>query len=138
MYLRNRSPTSSFKGATPYERWHGVKPNVEHLRVFGCKVYAHVPAEKRKKLDQKAEKGVFVGYLEGSKGYKIYIPETQKFIRSRDVVFRENSFGNSERDTDSEAASTLDIISEEKQPESDPVEKLEFVASDEEDSPEVE
>ena len=31
VYLRNRSPTSSFKGATPYERWHGVKPNIEHL-----------------------------------------------------------------------------------------------------------
>ena len=29
VYLRNRSPTSSFKGATPYERWHGVKSNVE-------------------------------------------------------------------------------------------------------------
>ena len=133
VYLRNRSPTSSFKGATPYERWHGVKPNVEHLRVFGCNVYVHVPAEKRKKLDQKALKGIFVGYLEGSKGYKIYIPETRKFIRSRDVVFRENSFGNSDRDTDSEAASTLDIVSEEKQPQSDPVERIEFVASDEED-----
>ena len=111
VYLRNRSPTSSFKGETPYERWHGVKPNVEHLRVFGCNVYAHVPSEKRKKLDEKAVKGVFVGYLEGSKGYKIYVPETRKFIRSRDVKFRETSFGQSDLTPDDDnTPDTLDVL----------------------------
>ena len=55
VYLRNRSPTSRFKGETPYERWYGVKPKVDHLRVFGSKVYAHIPDEKRKKLDPKAD-----------------------------------------------------------------------------------
>ena len=25
VYLRNMSPTSSFKGETPYERWYGGK-----------------------------------------------------------------------------------------------------------------
>ena len=36
-YLRNRCPTSSFKGATPYERWFGVKPDVNNLqRIYSC------------------------------------------------------------------------------------------------------
>ena len=100
VYLRNRSPTSSFKGATPFEKWHGVKPDVGHLRAFGCNVFMHVPDEKRQKLDKKAVKGIFVGYPEGSKGYKIFIPESKKFSRSRDVKFLENSFNHSDLATD--------------------------------------
>ena len=52
----------------------------------------HIPDEKRRKLDPKAVKGVFVGYPEGRKGYKIYIPESKKFAASRDVTFMEKSF----------------------------------------------
>jgi hypothetical protein len=33
--LLNRSPTKSVKGKTPYEAWHGRKPQVAHLRTFG-------------------------------------------------------------------------------------------------------
>ena len=106
VYLRNRSPTSSFKGATPYERWHGVKPDVGHLRAWGCNIYMHVPDEKRTKLEKKAEKGIFVGYPEGSKGYKIFNPETRKFARSRDVKFLESSFGRSDLDT----SGTLKVV----------------------------
>ena len=91
-YLRNRCPTSSFKGETPHERWFGVKPDVDHIRVFGCMVYVHIPDEKRRKLDPKAVKGIFVGYPQGKKGYKIYIPESKKFVASRDVTFMEKSF----------------------------------------------
>ena len=92
VYLRNMSPTSSFKGETPYERWYGVKPNVDHLRIFGCNVYVHIPDEKRRKLDPKAFKGIFVGYPDGCKGYKIFVPETRRMYRSRDVKFLERSF----------------------------------------------
>ena len=91
-YLRNRCPTSTFQGATPFERWFGEKPNVDHLRTFGCEVYVHVPDQKRRKLEPKAVKGLFVGYPAGSKGYKIYMPESRKMICSRDVQFLENSF----------------------------------------------
>ena len=50
-YLRNRCPTSTFQGATPYERWFMEKPNVDNLRVFGCVAYVHIPDEKRRKLE---------------------------------------------------------------------------------------
>jgi hypothetical protein len=36
VYVFNRAPTKSLEGVTPYEAWHGKKPNVGHLRVFGC------------------------------------------------------------------------------------------------------
>lgn len=52
-YLRNRTPTTAIKeAATPYEKWYGRKPSVDHLRVFGCVAYAHIPDEERRKLDK--------------------------------------------------------------------------------------
>ena len=78
--------------STPYEYWHNEKPDVSHLKVFGCNVFVHVPDPKRKKLNKKSISSIFVGYPEGSKGHKVYNPDTKKFFRSRDVVLLENSF----------------------------------------------
>ncbi|KAH0658020.1 hypothetical protein KY289_026768 [Solanum tuberosum] len=40
------------------ESWNGRKPTVDHFRILGCIAYAHVPDERRKKLDDKAENDV--------------------------------------------------------------------------------
>ncbi|KAM0989072.1 hypothetical protein ACFX2A_013169 [Malus domestica] len=74
---------------TPQEAWSGYKPKVAHLRVFGCVAYAQVPEAKRRKLDDRGEKCVFVGYSEESKAYKLYNPLTGKIVVSRDVIFSE-------------------------------------------------
>ena len=47
VYLKNRSPTSHLKEMTPLERWSNKKPNVDNLKVFGCKALVHVPEEKK-------------------------------------------------------------------------------------------
>ena len=95
-YLKSRSPTLALVDKTPYEVWFGQKPSVAHVRVFGCEAFVHVPKEKRSKLDNKAEKCIFVGYKDGIKGYKLWNPVTRKVVYSRDVVFREvkNTFRN--------------------------------------------
>ena len=93
-HVRNCSPTCALE-ETPYERWNNEKPDVSVLRVFGCKAYARVPDEKRKKLDPKSQKCIFVGYPTGVKGYKLYDPVKQKMIVRRDVVFIENAFDHS-------------------------------------------
>ena len=59
------------------------------MKVFGCVAYAHIPDQLRKKLDNKGEKCIFIGYSEESKAYKLYNPSTKKFIMSRDVHFIE-------------------------------------------------
>jgi hypothetical protein len=88
-YLKNRSPTRAVPSSTPEEAWTGNKPSVAHLRVFGCTAYAHVPKERRTKLDSKTTKCIFLGYYEGSKAYRLYDPETKKVVKSRDVIFVE-------------------------------------------------
>jgi hypothetical protein len=49
----------------------------------------YVPKEKRTKIEPSGKKGVFVGYSENSKTYKIYVPGQRKIEVSRDVTFRE-------------------------------------------------
>lgn len=88
-YLINRSPTSALVDKTPIEAWLGHKPSLRHLRVFGCEAYAHVPKEKRTKLDNKAVKCIFIGYSYGVKGYKLWDPVAQKVFYSKSVIFRE-------------------------------------------------
>ncbi|KAA0039323.1 copia-type polyprotein [Cucumis melo var. makuwa] len=94
VYMSNRSPTRSLWKKTPQQAWKGRKPSIGHLRVFGCMAYAHIPDQKRGKLDDKSEKNVFVGYDASSKGYKLYNHVTKKTIVSRDVVFDEEASWN--------------------------------------------
>jgi hypothetical protein len=35
VYLNNRTPKRSVFGKTPYEAWHGRKPSLKHLHVYG-------------------------------------------------------------------------------------------------------
>lgn len=93
VYLHNRSPTRALDSATPSEAWTGVKPDVKHLRSFGCTAYAHIPKDERKKFDSNTRKCVFLGYGTETKGYRLYDCERQRVIFSRDVKFNEKESG---------------------------------------------
>lgn len=90
MHILNHAPTKSIKDKSPYEAWTSKKPDISHFCVFGCVAYADVPDDLRKKLDNKSENCIFVGYIEQSKAYRLYNPITEKFIISRDVKFQED------------------------------------------------
>ena len=90
-YLWNRSPTKAVCGKTPYEAWTKEKPRVDTLRVFGCQAFAHVPKDKRKKLDLKSRKCVLLGCGTTTKGYRLYDPV--KVLHARDVIFNEGKCG---------------------------------------------
>lgn len=90
-YTRNRCPTQALEGKTPEEAWSGKKPNVSHMRVFGCLGYTKVPDETRGKLDSKTMKCILLGYCIGTRAYKLLCFESKKIVKSRDVVFVENS-----------------------------------------------
>jgi hypothetical protein len=67
------------------------KPEVSHLKIFGCPVFFHIPKEKRNKLDPSRKKRIFVGYCEVSKAFRIYILGQQHIEISRDVTFDEDA-----------------------------------------------
>jgi hypothetical protein len=66
-YIVNHTPTKALKNITPEEAWTKIKPDVSHFRVFGSIAWAHIPDEKRKALQPKSEKCIFVGYSEDVK-----------------------------------------------------------------------
>eukprot|EP00253_Pinus_taeda_P029735 PITA_29735 len=88
-YILKRCPTKAVMNRVPEEAWSGRKQGVTHMRVFGCVAYAHIPDQLRRKLDNKGEKCIFIGYSEESKAYRLYIPSTKKFFIRRDVQFIE-------------------------------------------------
>ena len=89
VYVRNRLPTTSVAGMTPYEAWYGKKPSVDHLRPLGCVAHVLIPAIRRNKLDAKSHRCFFVGYSTDSHQYRLYDPEANTVLQSRDVVFDE-------------------------------------------------
>jgi len=81
VYLQNRSPHKALGSKTPAEAFTTRRPNVGHLRIFGCLTFSHVPFEKRTKLDPTTKKGILVGYNGVSKAYQIYIPTLRRVVR---------------------------------------------------------
>lgn len=90
IHCKNISPTVAVPNMTPYEKWSGDKPNLEYLRVFGCRAFIHIPKAKRSKWDVKAREMIFVGYCQDRKGYRLIDPVTYEIISARDVHFLEN------------------------------------------------
>ncbi|KAJ3705098.1 hypothetical protein LUZ61_008803 [Rhynchospora tenuis] len=94
VYVQNRCKHASLEDMTPEEAWSGQKPTVKHFKVFGSVAYAHIPDQRRTKLDDKSEKLIFVGYDERSKAYRLYDPTNKKTIISRDVQVNEEATWN--------------------------------------------
>jgi hypothetical protein len=90
----NIIPTRCLSSITLLEALYGSKPAVHNLKVFGCKDFAHIPKENRKKLDAKSIKCIFIGYFSEFKAYKLFDPSTHKVFVSRDVLFHEKEIGN--------------------------------------------
>jgi len=90
VFLQNRLPSKAVKDQTPFEAWYGYKPPLHFLKVFGCLCFTYVPQVKRDKLDKKAAPGIFIGYSNVSKAYKIFQPEGEKIVIIRYVHFMDN------------------------------------------------
>ena len=92
MNVRNRVPHSAIKD-TPFNVFHGTRPNLKQFRVFGCTAYIlHLPQPS--KFEARAREGV---YLESMPHgiYKMLIQNAEnqyKIVESRNVTFNESVF----------------------------------------------
>ena len=67
---------------TPYELFKGRKPNIMHLRVFGCKCYVHNNGKDALgKFDPRSDEAIFLGYSS-------HIRHTKSSIREPCVLRR--------------------------------------------------
>ena len=74
-YLINRLPSAILDFKSPIEILYNKKPNINHLKVFGCTCFVH--KNKIDKLDFTSIKTFFVGYSLEKKGFKCYDPKTR-------------------------------------------------------------
>lgn len=79
-YLINRVATRSLEGVTPYEALRNRRPNVSHLKVFGCVCHARTERAGRKKLDDRSRTLVHLGTEPGSKSYRLYDSHSKRII----------------------------------------------------------
>ena len=74
---------------TPIEVWTGkLATDYKSLHIFGCPVYFHV---EQRKLDSRAKKAVFMGFITGVKGYRLWCPDLKEIVLSRYVTFDESA-----------------------------------------------
>ncbi|GJY91950.1 zinc finger, CCHC-type containing protein [Tanacetum coccineum] len=71
---------------------HGTLPTYDTLKTIGCICYAASLKPHKDKFDPKGIKCVFMGYLSGQKGYKLYNLLTHEVFHSAYVMFLENVF----------------------------------------------
>ena len=93
-YLVNRLPTSTLlDDITPYEiLTNGRKPDLSHLRVWGCDCYVAVPDELCAKAGSKRFRAIFVSYEDHRIGWRVHNLHG-KYSFSNDVIFNESSSG---------------------------------------------
>ena len=86
-YLRNRLPTSTLPpNTTPFEIMHGMKPDLSHLRIWGCQCFPSIPPELHTKASPRRYEAIFVGYEENRIGWHVR-DLAGKYHFSRDIVF---------------------------------------------------
>jgi hypothetical protein len=54
VHVTNRFPTAPVGDKTPHELWYGTKPDVSHLRVWGCRAYVHIQRDQRTNTPESA------------------------------------------------------------------------------------
>lgn len=92
VHIINRLPTPILHDHTTYEKLFNKEPDYDSRRSFGYLCYVSTLKRNRTKLDNRVEKGVFIGFKSGVKGYRVYCTVSHKVVVSRDVKFHEHVF----------------------------------------------
>lgn len=72
VHIINRIPILLLHDMSPFEKLYNKKPYYSTLRSFGCLSYVSTLNRNRTTFDARFDKGVFIGFETGMKGYKIY------------------------------------------------------------------
>ncbi|GJV95135.1 retrovirus-related pol polyprotein from transposon TNT 1-94 [Tanacetum coccineum] len=86
-FTQNQSIINTRHNKTPYELLRGQKPNVKYLHVFGSLCYPINDRDDLGKMKPKADIGVFIGYSETSRWFRVYNRRTQKIMETIHVKF---------------------------------------------------
>ena len=134
-YVINRSPSTAIDLKTPIEMWTSKPADYSCLHTFGSLVYVMYNTQEVTKLDPKSRKCVFLGYVDGIKGYRLWDPTAHKVIISRDVIFAEDKLQIKEGDSTVKESSETTSVQVENSPEQEDVNSSEAAPEHEEQEP---
>jgi hypothetical protein len=77
---------------TPYEMWHGEKPNMSFLKIWGCDAY--VKRLQPNKLDPKSNKCYFIGYPKNIIGYSFNHRNEGKVFVAKETFLEKEFLAN--------------------------------------------
>ena len=89
-YLQNIIYIRPILKKTPYELWKGRKPNISYFPPFGCQCFILNTKDNLGKFDSKCDYGIFLGYFESSKAYRVYNSRTLIVEEAIHVIFNDN------------------------------------------------
>jgi len=127
-YVQNRIYIRPILEKTTYELFKGRRPDLSYFHQFGCTCYILNNKLYLKIFDAKAQRGIFLGYSERSKAYRVYNSKTLCVEESMHVKFDDKEPGNETPEQD-ESIADIQVIEDTPEPDQ---------TVESEDSPEVE
>lgn len=88
-FIINRVNTPLLNNQSPYHILHNKPPDINQLKVFGSLCYASTLSNQRTKLDTRARKSLFLGYVVGYKGSILLDINSFNIFISRNVTYHE-------------------------------------------------
>ena len=71
-YIQNRILINKLHNKTPYELYYHKIPNLNYLKVFGCKVHILNTKDYLGKFTPKSNQGIFLGYSSTNRAFRVY------------------------------------------------------------------
>lgn len=102
-------PAPLLNNISPYEKLYARPIDYSDLKVFGCFAYVSTLERDRSKFDDRSKKGIFLGYENGMKGFRIYSLKSNEVIVSRNVIFHETVFPRSLEMSEDKHSDSSDI-----------------------------
>ncbi|GAA5982386.1 hypothetical protein JCM11641_006966 [Rhodosporidiobolus odoratus] len=94
-HVHNLSPTVSLPNSiSPSHTYNATVPDLSHLRAWGCVGHLYVDGLIwGAKVVPRSVCGRFIGYVEGMKGWKFWVPEWKKTVMAWPVNWFEKEYG---------------------------------------------
>ena len=93
-FNQNRSLIVKRFKKTSYKRFHGRKPSISFLHIFGCNCFILNNRDNFGKFDPKADDGIFLGYSSISKAFRVFNKRRQTIEETIHVTFNESRSSN--------------------------------------------
>ena len=94
-HLHSKTLTCSLTGGiTPWEKYHGHKPDYSYMHEIGCHVFVLIQNKHNPKVFDHSIECILIGYDPDTKTYRCYHWESKRVISSYHVRFLESHDGH--------------------------------------------